>query len=259
MFKYFSLLILTIVTLLANAQTKTLPAEARVFVLKGYEMLDYIAGDLNGDKKPDAILILKIMGEDTMTMGESIRPFIVLIRQANSKLKQVKRNDNVVLCRQCGGVFGDPYETTTIAGSGFGISFYGGSSSRWGYTYSFAYKPAKNNWYLIKEEQISFQSGDPETTTKQVDIDEAELGDMPLENFNSSPPYVDIKWKVMAAKTFFYDTPKLGSKPRKGYLLKGNVTMGLRELKNFIELSFDNGKGQFTSGYVLKKDVMKIN
>ena len=57
---------------------------------------------------------------------------------------------------------------------------------------------------------------------------------------------------------FFYDNPKLGSKPRKGYLLKGNEASQIRVLKNFVEISFENGKGQFSSGFVLKKDVEKI-
>jgi len=32
---------------------------------------------------------------------------------------------------------------------------------------------------------------------------------------------------------------------------------GIRQLKNFIEVSFDNGKGVFTDGYILKKDLEK--
>ena len=259
MFKYLALLVLSGVIFSANAQTKTLPAEGKPFVIKGYEMLDYIIGDLNNDKSTDAILILKQKGEDSLNAEESTRPFIVLLRQANGKLKQVKRNNNVVMCRHCGGVFGDPYEATTITGSGFEINFYGGSNWRWGYTYKFTYRPAKNNWYLIKQEEISYQSSDPEMTTKSVDIDETELGEMSLDNFNSTPPYDNSKWKVKAGKTFFYDNPKLGSKPRKGYLLKDNEATGIRELKNFVELSFNNGKDQFTSGFVLKKDVVKIN
>jgi hypothetical protein len=67
------------------------------------------------------------------------------------------------------------------------------------------------------------------------------------------------KWKVTAAKTFFYDSPKLGSKPRKGYLLKGDNITVLRLLKNFVEVSFENSKNQFSTGYVLKKDLEKPN
>ena len=258
MIRLLLLLLLSGSCLAAGAQDKILATEANPFVIKGYEAMDYIIGDLNGDKKNDAILILKIKGEDTLSADESTRPFLILIRQANGKLKQQKRNDNMVLCRQCGGVFGDPYESTAINDKGFTISFYGGSSWRWGYTYSFEFKPAKNNWQLVNEKQISFQSGDPEATTKEVVIEETELMGQTVDNFSSTPAYAGSQWKVLADKTYFYDNPKLGGKYRKAYLLKGNIATGVRELTNFIELSFDNGKGKFTNGYVLKKDVVKL-
>jgi len=250
--------------ILANAafqgfsQSKTLPAEARPFVLKGYEMMDYITGDLNGDKRADAILILKVVGEDTLIEDTLVRPFLILLRLANGKLRQEKRSDNMILCRHCGGVFGDPYEDTRIYNNGFTINFYGGSSWRWTYQYTFTYNATKKNWLLSKEEQGSFQSGDPEMTMKEVNIGAAELDGINFDNFNASPPYEDSRWKVTAAKTFFFDSPGIGNKPRKGYLMKGDVVIGIRELKNFVEVSFQNSKEQFTTGYVLKKDLVKI-
>jgi hypothetical protein len=48
------------------AQEKMLAEEAKRFVPAGYEMLDYVTGDLNGDRIPDAVLILKQLGEDSL-------------------------------------------------------------------------------------------------------------------------------------------------------------------------------------------------
>jgi hypothetical protein len=231
--------------------------EAASFVPEGYEVLDYKTGDLNGDKKADAILILKIAGEDS-SFEENDRPLLLLIRQADGKLKQIAKNDNAVLCRQCGGVFGDPYEGLTIANNGFSISFYGGSSWRWGYTFDFVYRPLKKNWFLVKESQVSFQAGDPEATMKNSEIGESELGEISIQKFNSEPAYADTKWKVIAAKTFFYDSPKIGSKPRKAYLLKGNTVTGIRHLKNFIEVSFENKSGEISTGFILRNDLQAI-
>ena len=73
---FFSLLLLLTITV--DAQEKKLPEEAITFMLPGYEMLDYITGDLNNNKKQDAILILKQNGEDT-SYDELKRPFIILI------------------------------------------------------------------------------------------------------------------------------------------------------------------------------------
>ncbi|MEP7165162.1 MAG: hypothetical protein ABI741_10720 [Ferruginibacter sp.] len=239
-------------------QEKTLPASLMPFVLKGYEMLDFIEGDLNADKKTDAILILRVRGEDTITTGDLKRPFLLLIAQQDGKLKLVKRNDNLVMCRQCGGVFGDPYEGLEIIKNGFSISFYGGSSWRWAYTYSFEYNITKKNWFLAREHQLSYHNTEPELNTTGSDIEAEELGVIPIEKFTSDPPYVDSKWKVIVTKAYFYDNPKIGSKPRKGYLLKGDRVTGIRYLKNFIEVSFQNKKEVFTSGYVLRSDIQKI-
>ena len=65
------------------APEKIVPAEARSFVLPGYELLDYIVGDMNGDKRPDALLLLKIPGEDSVRFDEVLRPFILLTRDVN--------------------------------------------------------------------------------------------------------------------------------------------------------------------------------
>jgi hypothetical protein len=221
-------------------------------------MLDYVTGDLNNDKKMDAILVTRRPGEDTVMEEELKRPLLLLIRQADGKLKQVSRNDSAILCYHCGGVFGDPYEGIEIKPGSFDISFYGGSSWRWGSTYTFKYNPLKKNWYLFNEKQISFHAGDPEKTMKESKINAAELGEISIQSFNSNPVYMDSRWKVKTAKTYFYDSPLLGSKPRKGYLLSGNLVTGIRHFKNFILASFENDKGDITEGYLLKKDLQPV-
>ncbi len=268
MFRIFFITLFIVIGPGAIAQKDPLPDEVKQFILPGYEYLDHITGDLNNDKKADAILVLKIIGEDSLydnfngegdsAYSENPRPLLLLIRQADGKLKQIIRNDKAIMCRHCGGVFGDPYEGISIHPGGFDINFYGGSSWRWAYHFSFLYKPLKKNWYLVKEIQTSFQAGDPEATRKDVTITESESGEVPVEKFQSESKYEDSKWKVIAAKTYFYDNPKPGSKPRKGYLLKGNQVTGIRHLKNFIEVSFENDKGVFTTGFILKKDLLKL-
>lgn len=241
-----------------NAQVKTLPGEAKGFIPAGYEMLDYITGDLNNDKKMDAILVTKRAGEDTVMEEELKRPFYILLRQPDGKLRQVLKNDNAILCYHCGGVFGDPYEGIETKPGSFDITFYGGSSWRWGSTYSFKYNPTKKNWYLAKEKQLSFHAGDPETTTKESTITAAELGDVPVEKFDANPVYMDSRWKVKSPKTFFYDNPDLKSRPRKGYLVNGNVVTGIRHFKNFILASYENSKGEITEGYILRRDLQLL-
>ena len=247
-------------SLITKAQEIKVPAEVKSFILNGYEVLDYVTGDINGDKKTDAILILKQSGEDTATMDSAAaRPLLLLMRQANGKLKQVARNDKAIFCRQCGGVFGDPYAATKIIAIGFNLSFYGGSNWRWSVDYRFVYKPLKKNWYLVKENHSNFNAGDPAHTTKNVIIEERELGEVPVEKFDNNTFYMaEGEWKVKAAKTFFYDTPKLGSKPRKDYVIKGKMVNNVRELTNFVEITYMKDAFNRTMGYILKKDLEKV-
>jgi hypothetical protein len=239
------------------AQNTTLPQEAKSFLPDGYEVLDYIAGDVNNDKKPDAILLLKQNGEDT-TYDELKRPFIILVRQPDGKLQQIKRNDDVIMCRQCGGVFGDPYESVDIIKGGFAIHFYGGSSWRWGFEYSFRYDSLNTNWYLVKEKQVNYHNINIDNTWKEITIPAAELGKISIDSFNGNPGYTQQKWKVTAAKTYFYTNPKIGSKPRKTFLLKGDIITCHRELTNFVYADFENKKAQSSSGFILKKDLVKM-
>lgn len=243
----------------SSAQEKPLPDEVKPFLLPGYEVLDCVTGDLTGDKKPDAILIQHIKGEDTLLDQDYTRPMLILVRQPNGKLKQAVRNDSAILCRHCGGLFGDPYEQTTINKNGFSLFFYGGSAWRWAYEYRFTWNAARKTWLLTLESRNTFNSTDPQMKMTEANIRQAELGDVTISQFNPSRPlYDETRWKVTTAKTFFYDSPELGSKPRKGFLLKGDTVIAIRQLKNFIEVSFENEKSVFTEGFILRKDLRQI-
>ena len=264
--KLFSITILLCISFIIRAQDHPVKPEAKSFIPKGYKSFDYITGDLNGDKKPDAILVLRHIlpdssqtdNSDSTEIDYSKSTILLLVRQADGKLKQVIQSDSAIMCSECGGVWGDPYGDIKIINNGFNLFFYGGSYWRWGYDYRFDWKPAKKNWYLVREIQTSTHVvGNPET--KKTVIEENELGEIPLSRFSSSLDGEERRWKVKAAKTFFYNTPKLGSIPRKGYLLKGNEVTSYRQFTNFVEVSFDNGKGGYSDGYILKKDLEKIN
>jgi hypothetical protein len=247
-----------VLSLRSNSQSTVIPEEVKPFVLKGYEILDLGKGDINADNLSDFILVLKNPAEDSLFDERSPRPLLLLIRQPNGKLKQTVRNDNAVMGRHDGGVFGDPWEGMNVFKGGFGLSFYGGSSWRWSYHYEFKWNAVKKNWMLTKESSSSFHSADVEKTMKGIEIGLTELGDVPIEKFTTEFGMEESTWKVVAAKTYFYDSPKLGSKPRKGYLVKGNTCTGIRQLKNFVQVNFDSGKGDITSGFLLKKDMVKV-
>jgi hypothetical protein len=131
--------------------TIILPQKISRFIPKGFGLIDTAMGDLNLDKYSDIILVLKVIGEDTaLDATEYKRPLLLLLGHADKTFTLAARNDNVVYCYQCGGVFGDPYSGVEIRKGLFTVHHFGGSNDRWSNDISFKYSPTDKSWYLYK-------------------------------------------------------------------------------------------------------------
>lgn len=261
--KQLFLLLLIAAHFLAAAQKPVLIKQLKAFVPEGFAIKDTAFGDLNSDKKMDVVLIIYNLNEDDKDFEDTAmnigRPLLVLIQQSNGKLTLAKRNDNMIMCKQCGGMMGDPFEGITIKNNAFTLQFYGGSSWRWGDTYGFSWNAKQQTWQLTTESHVTFQSGDPEATMKKTNIPASEISDLTIDNFNINElgePY-ETKGKVTAAKCYFYNAPNPATR-RKAYVTQGDTINIVREYKTFYEASFTNKKEQITAGYLLKKEVQKI-
>lgn len=152
-------------------EVKSLSSSLAAFILPGYSVLDTATGDLNLDAYPDALLILKKDGEEKTSNypdSAALRPLIVLLGQADKSYKQAVRNDKVVLCVDCGGMMGDPYQLAVIKKGYFSIEHYGGSAWRWSRTITFKYNAGDSTWYLHKDGGDSYHSSDPDKVTTKV-------------------------------------------------------------------------------------------
>lgn len=145
------------------------PTDVKPFVEKGKIAIALEVGDLNADGRKDAILVTSepVSENDKWEEGAGERSVLILIREADGSLKLAARNDIVVYCRNCGGVFGDPFAGVTIRGTSFAINNYGGSNDRWSYTFTFNYSRRDNNWQLVRVVDESFHALDPKNTTKR--------------------------------------------------------------------------------------------
>ena len=255
--------ILLAITLMVSvnivAQNTTIPEELKPFIMPGYEAMDVVKGDLNKDKRDDYLLVLKTAGEDTFSFDntdwDAHRPILVIIRQANGTLKTIAVNNELIFCKNCGGIMGDPYQGLVIKPGEFTADFYGGSSWRWAESFTFRYDAVKKNWFLQTHKSTNFQSGDPDKTMSESIISRTEMGDISIEKFTPHYNADSSSWKVKAAKTYFYSSPVIGSRPGKAYLVKGNKVVSFKQFRNFVECSFTNSKGTVTTGYILKKDL----
>ena len=154
------------------------------FIIPGYEIFDTAEGDLNNDGLVDKILVLSFSNnnEEIGVEYAGDYPFLILLGSKEGKLTLAGRNDNLVLCSGCGGMFPDPYEGTFIGKGLFTVSHYGGSAWRWYTEHTFTYFPGKNNWYLTEAVLGSFHSIDGnEQETKKT---QGDFGWISFEEFN---------------------------------------------------------------------------
>lgn len=139
-----------------------IPPEVKPFVAQGTIPIAVETADLNGDGRKDYILVVENEGKKTADGLDHPRTLLILTRQADGKLKAAKQNDKVVYCRQCGGVFGDPFAGITVKLNSFTVDNYGGSNWRWSDSYTFNYSRIDKTWQLVKVVKDTFMATDPD-------------------------------------------------------------------------------------------------
>ncbi len=165
----FPFFIVTATTYAQNKEVK-IPDEVKPFVTKGMIPIACEASDLNADGRRDYILIISpIVPEGSIfdKAGDGDRPTLVLIRGADNKLSVAARNEGVAFCKNCGGIFGDPFAGLAARGTRFTISNFGGDNDRWGYDFTFGYSRRDHTWQLVRVQEIAFRASDAERTYRK--------------------------------------------------------------------------------------------
>ena len=240
--------------------------ELKPFVLKGFTISQIATGDLNADGKPDKIVVLDFESEEKR---EENRPLLILLRGANGKLSLTKKINTALLCQSCGGTMGDPLQEIEVEKNGFAISYYGGSSWRWGMSYRFRYDAALKTWVLYQYNDVTTRPAFAEDSKEAQEegvveedftIPEAELlAKTPIDQFDSENfPATDkgAKWLITAPKARFYAQPN-ATNLKKAYLLKGDEVAVYQLTKNFVRATYTNKAGRSTSGFLLRKELIK--
>jgi hypothetical protein len=135
------------------------------FIPRGYELLDSKSGDLNQDGIMDYVIICKNPKEDEEE--DAKRPLMILHGNPNGSLTLIERNDNIVLCFLCGGVWGDPYEGMTLKKNFFSVEHRGGSNDRWTRIITFKYNTKDKSYYLHKDGGVLYNTFDPNKSTDE--------------------------------------------------------------------------------------------
>ena len=176
--KIVYLVLYSLMSLCCVAQSKELAA----FIPVGYTLLDSAISDLNKDGYKDVVLILKSKKEESFS--EKLRPLLILHGDKNKKYNLIARNDSVVLCQGCGGVFGDPYDNLVIKNNFFSVEHYGGSHWRWTRIMTFKYDPKTKRYILHRDAGESYHMDDPEKTTENLNR-KKDFDKLPFVKYNS--------------------------------------------------------------------------
>lgn len=162
------------------------PAEVEPFVQPGTHAACVAPADLNGDGLGDYVLVLERPGkrDPGSVMRNAERSLRIVVRQPGGGLREAARNDHVVYCSQCGGIFGDPFEGVAAGPGTFTVYHYGGSAWRWRADYTFRYLPSAGTWRLSKVVELSYHTGDPNKMTQTLFIAPDDFGEIDLARFH---------------------------------------------------------------------------
>ena len=184
-----ALLLLALLALLVPVQTfadDDVPAEVQRLVPAGQTAIDYARGDVNRDGRPDYVVVLQRTpdpAEPEQYLDEP-RTLLVLTRRSDGSLVVAGKGPKAVLCRDCGGVWGDPLNGVHIEPGRFTIEHYAGSNSRWTRNFTFAWSRRDQTWQLVEVETTSYHVSDADKVERTVHRPPKHFGKIDLADFD---------------------------------------------------------------------------
>lgn len=121
--------------------------------------MDMSSADLNNDNFADYVLVLQSINEGWD--GNEARPLLIIIGGAKERLSLLARNDNVVLPKNGGGVFGDPYKGLSLKSGYIAVEHSVGVNWKWDRIIGFMYNPMIKEFVLQRDADINYHVSDP--------------------------------------------------------------------------------------------------
>ena len=177
---------ITIATLLSFSVHADVPAEVLALIPQGHTAIDVQSGDLNRDGRQDYVVVLQRVAPEAEPekYDDEPRALLVITRQADGSLKIARTGAKAVLCRGCGGVWGDPLDGVTVEPGRFTVAHYGGSNSRWRRDFTFAWSRRDRTWQLVRVEESSYHISDVETVEQSGHTPPKHFGKIDLADFD---------------------------------------------------------------------------
>jgi hypothetical protein len=163
----FAVLILLLFAGVPAAMPAQVPHPLVFFTPPGMVLLDSAGGDLNGDKLRDLVVVYRSPKEDTGWL-DLPRPAMILLGERNGGYRLFARNDKIIMCQACGGIFGDPFDDIVVKGRFFSFEFMGGSANRWEIVTTFRYDKKRRDFVLHKDGGIGYNVHEAEKVETDV-------------------------------------------------------------------------------------------
>jgi hypothetical protein len=159
----------------------------RNFIPPDYALLDSASGDLNGDGLTDYVLILENKSENSKN-SSGVRPLLLLLGTEKNNLELAARNDSVVLCKSCGGIYDDPFQKVTIRDGFLSVQHLIGSTWKWTRVISFKYDSSIKDFVLDKDEGVSYHVANPNRKTGIIN-NKDDFGKLKFSEFSYNKGY----------------------------------------------------------------------
>lgn len=157
------------------------------FIPKGWEIIGQAKGDVNKDGLDDFVLVIKDIEEDMNDDKEYPRLLLVLFSTKEKSFVLYISTANAVLCKKCGGVSGDPFQSLAIKNGEISVEHYGGSAERWGISAFFKWDG--KDLMLLREIRSSSNSNDPENSYQEKIKTASDFGKIQLQSFDINKEY----------------------------------------------------------------------
>lgn len=155
------------------------------FVPSEYDILDSATADINKDGINDWVLVLKNKMENDST--EQVRPLLLLQGTKQGSFTCWARNDSVVYCKVCGGIYGDPYAGLTVKQGSFTVEHYGGSNWRWTRNITFTYNTKTKKLVLKNDRGENWHISEPNRITYDV-FHKQDFGKLTFQQYSINKP-----------------------------------------------------------------------